>query len=72
MVSRIAKALELKFWDFAIPMLSNSTRLRRWTAGLLSQSRVAVLTKGLTVGLVTAIAGILCGFFVYALRAILT
>lgn len=72
MVSRIAKSLELKFWDIAIPLLSNSARLRRWSSGLISQSRIVFLTKGITVGLITAGAGILCGFLAYALSAILT
>ena len=65
MASRISKKIELKFWDIAIPLLSNSSRLRDMTAKTLHLYHDGELKRKAITGLIVAISGFLCGFLFF-------
>ncbi|KAF0112343.1 MAG: hypothetical protein FD147_216 [Chloroflexi bacterium] len=70
MMGQLTKIIELKFWDFIIPMLSNSIWLRVVIKKLVSVYRNEKLVKQIAAAIVIACAGFASGFLIFSITAI--
>ncbi len=70
MVSQLIKTIELKFWDFIIPLLSRSKNLQSviTKASALYHNEKAM--RGIAIGIVIACAGFASGFLAFSISTL--
>jgi hypothetical protein len=70
MVTKIAKKLELKFWDAMIPFLSNSPWLRAVTGRFVKYNDNGRIFKLVLLGGIVAFFGFISGFIYFSLSTL--
>jgi hypothetical protein len=71
MISQLSKKIELKFWDWMIPQLSNSTRLQEVFRKVGEWVQKDTMVKHAATLVVIACAGFAFGFLIFSLSTIL-
>ena len=70
MVSQFFKTMELKFWDFMIPLLSRSTWMQKAFLKISNLYHDETAMRGLAVGIVIACAGFASGFLIFSITTL--
>ncbi len=70
MISQMAKKIELRFWDFIIPLLSKSAWLGKSFRKISSLLHDEALVKQVILVVVIACAGFASGFLIFSLSTL--
>ena len=70
MVSKLLKTIELKFWDFMIPLLSRSTWMQRVFTKINTLYHDDNSMRGIAIGIVIAYAGFASGFLIFSISTL--
>jgi hypothetical protein len=70
MISDLSKKIELKFWDFAIPLLSKSGWLSNLFHKLVDLYNDDQFVKKVAIVVVAAFAGFACGFLIFSISTL--